>query len=43
MQEMGPAVGEVLVHAVSAFGVGGVVGGLVMTWWQRRRTPVPDA
>jgi len=26
----------VLVHAVTAFGLGGVVGGLAMTWWQRR-------
>jgi hypothetical protein len=24
------------VHAITAFGVGGLVGGLVMTWWQRR-------
>jgi len=27
----------VLVHAVTAFGIGGLVGGLAMTWWQRRR------
>jgi hypothetical protein len=37
MREVGPAVGEVLVHAVTAFGLGGLVGGLLMTWWQRRR------
>ena len=27
---------DVMVHAVTAFGLGGVVGGLAMTWWQRR-------
>ena len=25
-----------LVHAITAFGIGGLVGGLAMTWWQRR-------
>jgi len=33
----------VLVHGVTAFGVGGLVGGLVATWWQRRRLePLPE-
>jgi len=36
MQVVGPAATDVLVHAVTAFGIGGLVGGLVMTWWQRR-------
>jgi hypothetical protein len=26
----------VLVHAITALGIGGLVGGLAMTWWQRR-------
>jgi hypothetical protein len=37
MTDVGPLVGAVLVHAVTAFGIGGLVGGLVATWWQRRR------
>lgn len=36
MRAIGPEAMDVLVHAVTAFGVGGVVGGLAMTWWQRR-------
>lgn len=36
MRDVGADAGEVLVHAVTAFGIGGLVGGLVMTWWQRR-------
>ncbi len=27
---------DVLVHAITAFGIGGLLGGLAMTWWQRR-------
>jgi hypothetical protein len=37
---------DLLVHAVTAFGIGGLAGGLVMTWWQRRTSvpvDVPDA
>jgi hypothetical protein len=26
----------VMVHAITAFGIGGLVGGVVATWWQRR-------
>jgi Family of unknown function (DUF6350) len=37
MSDVGPLVGAVLVHGVTALGVGGLVGGLVATWWQRRR------
>jgi len=36
MQDVGPVGTDVLVHAVTALGIGGLVGGLVMTWWQRR-------
>lgn len=36
MREIGPDAMDVMVHAVTAFGLGGVVGGLAMTWWQRR-------
>jgi molybdopterin biosynthesis enzyme len=27
---------DVLVHAVTSFGIGGLLGGLAMTWWHRR-------
>ena len=46
MTDVGPLAGAVLVHAVTAFGIGGLIGGLVATWWQRRRLeplPEPDA
>ena len=36
MQVVAPAAFDVLVHAITAFGLGGLVGGLVMTLWQRR-------
>jgi hypothetical protein len=36
MGEVGPFSFDVLVHAITAFGIGGLFGGLVMTWWQRR-------
>ena len=36
MQVVAPAAFDVLVHAVTAFGLGGLVGGLAMTLWQRR-------
>lgn len=36
MRLVGPEAIDVLVHAVTAFGLGGLVGGLAMTWWQRR-------
>ena len=36
MRDIGPDAMDVLVHAVTAFGIGGVIGGLAMTWWQRR-------
>ena len=36
MRDVGPLVGETLLQAVTAFGIGGLLGGLAMTWWQRR-------
>src|SRR6478672_3704701 len=36
MQHVGTASFDVLVHAITAFGVGGLIGGLAITWWQRR-------
>lgn len=36
MRDVGPLVFDVLLHAITAFGIGGLVGGLVITWWQRR-------
>lgn len=37
MADVGPLVGEATLRAVAGFGVGGLVAGLAMTWWQRRR------
>ncbi|GAB3770526.1 hypothetical protein FB382_000507 [Nocardioides ginsengisegetis] len=36
MRDIGPLAFDVLVHAITAFGIGGLLGGLAMTWWQRR-------
>lgn len=36
MRFVEPFAFDVMVHAVTAFGIGGLVGGLAMTWWQRR-------
>ncbi|MFC5727674.1 MULTISPECIES: DUF6350 family protein [Nocardioides] len=35
MNDVGPYTFDVLLHAITSFGVGGLVGGLVMCWWQR--------
>ncbi len=35
MQDVGPYVFDVLLHAITSFGIGGVVGALVVCWWQR--------
>ncbi|WP_104106012.1 DUF6350 family protein [Nocardioides sp. 616] len=40
MREVGVFSGDLLVHSVTALGLGGLLGGLVITWWQRR-TSVP--
>lgn len=36
MRDVGPFAFDVLVHAITAFGIGGLLGGLVMTAWLRR-------
>jgi hypothetical protein len=36
MRTVGPEAFDVMVHAITAFGIGGLVGGVLMTWWQRR-------
>lgn len=45
MAQVGPFVGDVLVHSLSAFGLAGLLAGLAVTWWQRRTLgpePVAD-
>ena len=36
MADIGAPVGEVLVSAVAAMSLGGLVAGVVTAWWQRR-------
>ena len=36
MRDVGPLAFDVLVHAITAFGIGGLLGGLAMTFWARR-------
>ena len=36
MRFVEPLASDVLVHAITSLGIGGLVGGLAMTWWQRR-------
>lgn len=40
MRDVAPFAGEVLLHAVAAFGLGALVGGLAVCWWQQRTMPV---
>ncbi len=40
MQEVAPFASSALAYAVAAFGVGGAVGGLLATAWERRQRPV---
>ncbi|MDQ6522576.1 DUF6350 family protein [Nocardioides sp. LHD-245] len=35
MQDVGPYTFDVLLHAITSFGIGGVVGALLVCWWQR--------
>lgn len=42
MRDVGPLAFDVLLHAITAFGIGGLLGGLLMTWWQRRGAPADD-
>ena len=43
MRDVAPLAGEVMVHAIASFGLGGLLGGLAMTWWQRRALRDADA
>ncbi|MDZ5621494.1 cell division protein PerM [Nocardioides bizhenqiangii] len=36
MADVGPLQVDVLLHAMTGFGIGGLLGALAMTWWQRR-------
>ena len=36
MADVGPEAGQVLVHGIVSFGIGGLIGGLLVTWWSRR-------
>ena len=36
MAHVGPFAMDTLVHAVTSFGIGGLLAGTAMTWWQRR-------
>ncbi len=36
LREVGPLAFDALVHAITAFGIGGLLGGLAMTFWARR-------
>lgn len=36
MAQVGPFAFDAFAHAVTVFGLGGLLGGLAMTWWQRR-------
>ena len=38
MADVGPLAVSTLWHAITSFGIGGLVAGTAMTWWQRRRT-----
>ncbi len=43
MQDVSPYVFDVLVHGIAALGVGGLLGGLFMTWRERRHAAFSDA
>lgn len=40
MRHVGPPLSDVLLASITAFGLGGLVGALAMTWWQRRGVQV---
>jgi hypothetical protein len=42
MAQVGPFAFDAFAHAVTVFGLGGLLGGLAMTWWQRRTTRATD-
>ena len=43
MSHVAPFASSAVVYAIAAFGIGGLVGGLLATAWQRRRTRVSSA
>lgn len=43
MRNVGIDAFDVLVHALPAFAIGGLVGALITTWWSRRRATVSEA
>jgi hypothetical protein len=36
MADVGPVVFQVLLHGIASFGIGGLLGALLATWWHRR-------
>lgn len=40
MRDVAPYTFDVLLHGITMFGLGGLLGGLAVTWWQRRTMPV---
>lgn len=42
MHQVGPFVSDVLVHAIATFGLAGLAGGLLATWWERRTSTGSD-
>lgn len=42
MGDVGPLAGQVLFHGIVSFAIGGLLGGVSMTWWQRRRSALAD-
>ena len=43
MADVGPLAIDTLWHAVTSFGIGGLLAGTVMTWWQRRHAAAAAA
>ena len=43
MRDVSPLAGEVMVHSIVSFGLGGLVGGVAVTLWQRRALRDADA
>lgn len=42
MADVGPIAGDVLFYGVGELGIGGMLGGLAATWWQRRHLADPE-
>lgn len=40
MADVAPYAFDTLIHALTSFGLGGLVGAVAMTWWQRRSMPI---